>query len=153
MTDFDARRLGREILRGVGRGAVATVAMSVPMLLAGRKHMGAQPPKRITVGLFRRLGIRERNERQRNLATTLAHLGFGTAFGALFTTARAALRAPGPALPQGLAYGVGVWAVSYKGWIPALGLLPPPERDRPDRQWTMFFAHLVYGAVLGLERR
>ena len=54
-----------------------------------------------------------------------------------------------------MAFGLGVWAVSYLGWIPALGLLPPPYRDNPRRAWTTLTAHLVYGAVLGagLSRR
>jgi uncharacterized membrane protein YagU involved in acid resistance len=126
--------------------------MSIPMLLATPENMGTPPPKRITVGLLRRAGIRERNDRQRNIASTLTHLGFGASVGAIFTTGRALLRPRGPALPQGLGYGAAVWAVSYKGWVPALGLLPPPEHDRPDRQWTTFIGHLIYGAVLGLER-
>lgn len=41
------------------------------------------------------------------------------------------------------------WLVNYGGWIPVLGILPPPHRDRTDRQATMIVAHLVYGAVLG----
>ena len=49
----------------------------------------------------------------------------------------------------GAVYGLGVWAVSYKGWIPALGILPPPERDRPGRPVIMVAAHVVYGLVLG----
>jgi hypothetical protein len=47
-----------------------------------------------------------------------------------------------------------VWALSYQGWVPALGILPPASRDQPGRQWTMVAAHVVYGVVLGaMERR
>jgi len=42
-----------------------------------------------------------------------------------------------------------VWFVSYQGWVPALGLLPPAHRDRPGRPATMLIAHWVYGATLG----
>ena len=45
--------------------------------------------------------------------------------------------------------GEAVYAVSYAGWVPALGALPPADRDRPSRQLVMAAAHLVYGAVLG----
>jgi hypothetical protein len=50
---------------------------------------------------------------------------------------------------RGVAFALGVWAASYAGWIPALGLLPPPGRDNPRRAWTTATAHVVYGAVLG----
>ncbi len=153
MAQIDAGRLAREAVRGAGRGLAGTVVMSIPMLVAGRPVMGTQPPKRITVGVLRRAGVRERSERQRNVAGTIAHLGFGATAGAVFTVARAGLALRGPALPQGLGYGVAVWAASYKGWVPALGVLPPPERDDPARQATLLAAHLLFGAVLGLERR
>jgi hypothetical protein len=153
VAQLDAGRLAREAVRGAGRGVAGTVAMSIPMLVAGRPVMGTQPPKRVTIGLLRRVGVRERNERQRKVASTLAHLGFGAGAGTLFTVGRATLSLPGPALPQGLAYGIAVWATSYKGWVPALGLLPPPERDRTGRQVVLFVGHVIFGAVLGLEGR
>jgi predicted cobalt transporter CbtA len=111
--------------------------------------MGRQPPKRITEGLLGRLGLVPDEEGERNVATTLAHLGFGAGMGALFSAARAQLQLPGPPVVQGVVYGLAVYAVSYKGWIPALGILPPPEHDRPGRQAVTAFAHGVYGAVLG----
>jgi hypothetical protein len=63
----------------------------------------------------------------------------------------AALSAP----VHGIGYGLGIYALSYQGWVPALGILPPPRRDRSDRQVTMAPAHVAYGAVLGrlTERR
>ena len=139
----------REAVRGLGRGVVATVVMSVPILLADRRKMGKPPPKRITEWFMARLGARPDSDTGRNLASTVAHLAFGATAGAVFSTARAVLRTPGPPLLHGLGYGVAVWASSYKGWIPALGILPPPEHDRPGRQRVIFVAHLVYGGVLG----
>ena len=32
---------------------------------------------------------------------------------------------------------------------PALGILPPPEDDRPGRPAVMIAAHIVYGLTLG----
>ena len=50
--------------------------------------------------------------------------------------------------------GLSVWAVSYQGWVPALGILPKASEDRPARPAVMVAAHVVYGAVLGaLEQR
>ncbi len=139
-----------EVVLGSARGLVATAAMSVPMLAAGRSGvMGRQPPERIIDEAADTAGLEHASESERNVAATAAHLAFGASNGALFSVLRARLRPPGPSVVHGLCYGVGVWAASYKGWVPALGILPPPEQDRPGRQRVIFLAHLVYGAVLG----
>lgn len=148
---MQARGLVREAVLGSARGLVATAAMSVPMLAAGRAGiMGRQPPKRITDKAMDSTGLDHAGESERDTAGTAAHLAFGAGNGVLFSVLRARLRPPGPSVVHGLSYGLGVWAASYKGWVPALGVLPPPEQDRPGRQRVIFLAHLVYGAVLGL---
>ena len=139
----------RELLAGAVRGTVATVAMTVPMLVAPDAVMRRRPPKQITVRRLRKLRLDPRDEGERDALSTRAHLGLRTGMGSLFSVARAQLHPPGPAVLHGVAYGLGVWATSYKGWIPALGLLPPPERDRPGRQAVLVFAHVLYGGVLG----
>lgn len=76
------------------------------------------------------------------------HLGFGASVGALYGAA-ASLR-PGLAGPaSGVAAGLSVWGASYAGWVPALGLLPPPDADRPGRPTAMVASHVAFGAALG----
>jgi hypothetical protein len=127
-------------------GAVATAAMT-GWMLAGQltgTH-GEQPPKRLVRRLSRRIGLPARRQGTGiRLASGLAHLGFGTSCGALYAAA-----VPRSTVPRGIIFALGVWAASYAGWIPALGLLPPPGRDNPRRAWTIGTAHAVYGAVLG----
>ena len=142
--------LVRRAAAGAVRGVGATVAMSVPVLLAPDAVMGRRPPKHVAVGVLHRLGVDPGDEGERNVVSLLAHFGFGASMGSLFSVARSQLKPPGPALVHGLVYGACVWAVSYKGWIPALGILPPPDRDRPGRQGVMLLAHLIYGGVLGV---
>lgn len=137
-------------LVGGARGLVATGAMSVPMLVAGRTGvMGTQPPERITTEATRAAGVEPDSKTGLHAASTVAHLGFGASMGAAFALLHRFLRPPGPVVAQGLAYGLGVWAISYKGWVPALGIMPPAHEDRPGRQRVNIAAHLVYGAVLG----
>jgi len=38
--------------------------------------------------------------------------------------------------------------VNYAGWIPKVGIMPPPSRDRMGRPTSMILAHVVYGATL-----
>lgn len=139
----------RTVVEGAGAGAVATGAMTLPMLIAQRQgSMGTQPPERVVEEAEGEIGD-TLSEREENLAASLAHLGFGMGTGAAFALLHRALRLPVPTVVQGTGFAMAVWALSYRGWIPRLGVLPPPERDRSDRQRTMVAAHVVFGAVLG----
>jgi hypothetical protein len=136
------------LLRGAIAGTLATGAMSTLML--GTKRLGlvgGMPPEKITAKLLDRGGIGHSGTEQDVLATVL-HFGFGAAAGAAFGVV-----APRPMIarvPMGMAYGAAIWAVSYMGWVPALGIMPRADRDRRDRQAVMLAAHIVYGSVLGI---
>jgi len=140
----------KALLRGAVAGAIATVPMSLVMLGAKRAGlMGTQPPEKITARLLSALGWRQRSRETQDLVASLLHLGFGAGAGAVFVVLRRGLRLPGPAVLQGVAFGSGVWLVSYMGWVPWLRIMPPPDEDRPGRPQTMLAAHWVYGGVLG----
>jgi len=47
-------------------------------------------------------------------------------------------------------YGLVVWAGSYLGLLPAVGLHRPATREPAGRNGMMIGAHVVFGAVLGL---
>jgi len=138
------------LIRGAVVGAVATVPMSLLMLGAQRLGlMGAQPPEKITARLLTELGWRRRSKQSQDVAASLLHLGFGAGAGALFVVLRRGLRLPLPPVLQGVAFGSGVWFVSYMGWVPWLRIMPPADEDRLGRPQTMLAAHWVYGGVLG----
>jgi hypothetical protein len=143
----------RAAVDGAGAGVVATVVMSVPMLAADRAGlMPEPPPETITDDALTAVGVApaDRTETQKHAAASLMHLVFGAGCGIIYTLLRRRARLPLPSWVQGVPFGLGVWAVSYKGWIPAFGILPPPSRDRPGRVRTMMIVHMLYGGVLGL---
>ena len=116
------------------------------MLAAGRAGlMGRQPPEAIV----RRTGALVAVEPRGRLAdalATVAHLLFGAGTGAAYALLPPARRP----VVRGAAVGTAVWAVSYAGWVPALGALPPAgPRPTAATRSSMVVAHLVYGAVLG----
>jgi len=53
-------------------------------------------------------------------------------------------------ISNGVTYGLGVWASSYLGWLPAAGLHPPAHGESGGRNGMNIGAHVVWGAVLGL---
>jgi hypothetical protein len=122
--------------------------MSAVMVAGDRGGlMGEPPPTLIARTTLRKAGV-DRPSEAAGILAPLAHLGFGTAAGAAFgILARSVPRVPSRLL--GVVFGLAIWAVSYKGWIPALGILPPPEDDRPGRPAVMIAAHVIYGLVLG----
>lgn len=133
----------RDAARGAAAGVVATGAMSAVML-AFRKQMGEQPPDAIAKSAAHAVGA-EPTESEADVLALIAHLGFGLGVGAGYALLPRHLPPP----VRGIALALAVWAVSYQGWVPALGILPPADEDRPARPTVMIGAHVVFGAVLG----
>jgi hypothetical protein len=138
------------VLRGMGGGAVATVAMSAVMLAAQKAgFMGKLPPEKITETALDSLEV-EREESTEDALTTLAHFAFGVGCGGLFGWLHAKTASAGlsPEV-KGVTFASFVWLVSYSGWVPALGIMPSPKHDRRGRPTSMLVAHWVFGGVLG----
>jgi NAD(P)-dependent dehydrogenase (short-subunit alcohol dehydrogenase family) len=87
--------------------------------------------------------------RSLDVAALGAHFGFGASMGALYglLPERAQTRGGG-----GL-FGVAVWALNYAGWLPQVGLMPEPSRDRRGRPSAMIAAHWVFGRSLARAYR
>jgi hypothetical protein len=149
------RHWSRVLLAGAGAGVAATAAMSAVMFGFQKLGLlGRMPPRHIVEDTLARFRVLHRTSpAARKALSTVSHLGFGATQGMLYA---AALESPrvlrqGTATPQlrsGVPFALLVWAASYAGWLPKLGILPPPSRDRFGRPTSMIIAHAVYGAVL-----
>lgn len=141
----------RAMLDGAVGGGIGTATMSVVMLVARRVGlMGEQPPEAITAAALDASGMEDRDEDTQDILATVAHFGFGIGTGALFGMLHRRLPFRVNAAAHGVIFGSLVWATAYQGWVPALGIMPPASRDRPDRPQVMLLAHWVYGATLGI---
>jgi hypothetical protein len=143
----------QKLLAGAIAGTAATAPMTAAMKAlqqgAPTARRRAIPPREITVELARRAGIYgQLDGASEDAATTAGHFAYGGAAGALYPYARAYL--PGPTLVRGALFGVGVWAASYLGWLPAAGILRPATREPAGRNAMMIGAHLVWGATTAL---
>lgn len=137
---------------GTGAGIGATAAMSLLMVAADRIGlMGEHPPSKLGGRLLDRLTWFHSSEEKDALGTGI-HYAIGAGLGAIFALLRRLvppMRLPG----AGIVYAIGVWLVSYGGVLPALRLMPRPDRDRPGRQPVMVAGHVLFGLVLGLLTR
>lgn len=141
------------LLSGAFAGTVATAPMTAFMTRAHRllppEEKTPLPPAEITAKVTEEVGLRPHLDRdERRLATLLAHYGYGAACGALY--AALAPRSEEAPVRRGVGFGLAVWAVSYLGLLPALGLLPPATKHPARRNALMIAAHVVFGAALGL---
>lgn len=148
------RTENRSLLRQTTRGAVSSLAASTLMgavLLAAKKLglLGEDPPRKLTRKTLDAVGIRARGD-QLDAPTAAMHIGYGAMVGAVTGPLLERLESRPLRILGGVATGAAVWAVSYAGWIPAIGWMPAPHRDTPPaRPWVMLGAHLIFGAALG----
>jgi uncharacterized membrane protein YagU involved in acid resistance len=137
------------------QGAVAGFGATGPMTVLMDALKQAQgdpeplPPRQITGRLVEESGAKPfvSRETEHDL-TILNHFGFGTTAGALYGPIAEAC--PLPPVLAGVSYALGVWAVSYLGWIPAVGLYRSATEEPPNRNVTMLAGHVLWGACLGL---
>lgn len=138
---------------GAGSGVVASLSMSALMLAAQKAGLtGKLPPRKITQRALNALRV-PRGKKTDGLSTFAAHLGYGSAAGAFYSTWLKGRFLPRNPVAEGMLFGTALWAASYFGWVPAMKILPMPTKDRPGRSLTVFVGHLVYGAVLGFFGR
>ena len=78
----------------------------------------------------------------------LSHFSYGMAAGAVYGAL--AQKYPLSHLSGGITFGLGLWAISYLGWIPEAGILRPATQHPPRRTAVMAAAHVVWGSVFGL---
>jgi uncharacterized membrane protein YagU involved in acid resistance len=149
-------RIPRGMAAGALGGLGATLVMSAVMLAARRAGLTPQlPPDRIAEEGIEEVKEAPSTEDEEAIVATVTHFAFGAGAGALYGAMSAPIvRSPLPlAIGAGLAFGTAVWLVSYQGWVPALGIMPPASRDHPGRVATMVAAHWVFGAALAVTTR
>jgi uncharacterized membrane protein YagU involved in acid resistance len=145
--------LQTQLVYGAAAGLAATVPMSGAMLLMHRQlpewEQYPLPPREITEELAEKTGERQNmSEEELSAATAIAHFAYGAAAGAAY--AATAQKLPVSPLVKGTAFGLAVWAGSYLGWLPALGILTPATEHPAGRNALMITAHVIWGSVTGI---
>jgi len=140
--------IARELAAGAVAGTIATVAMSTLMLTAQRAGwLGEQPPRKLSDAVLDAVAGGRVDEGTRRVGTAIVHLGIGATAAALHQVGRSVVSRPRPAALWGGAFGALFWALNYGVVAPAIGIMPPPDRDRPGRPPVMLAANVVWGAI------
>ena len=137
------------VLAGFAATAPMTAAMELLFRRLPRHEQYPLPPREITEELTERTDIGDDLPEPHHQALTMAaHFGYGSSMGALYGLIfPRETKAP---MLQGTAFGLGVWAASYLGLLPALGILKPATHHPPRRTLLMIAAHIVWGSTLGV---
>lgn len=150
-----------KLLQGAAAGFIATAPMSLTMLIGWRllpqREKYHLPPRQITEEITERMGIEDHLDEPALVGLTVAsHFGYGALFGWIYALFEH--RTPMQSSLKGALTGVAIWIVSYLGWLPAMGILPPATSHPWRRNLLMILAHVVWGVTLGevtrkLDRR
>jgi hypothetical protein len=142
------RAIVRDLAAGAVAGTVATIAMSTMMLTAQRAGLlGEQPPRKLSDAVLDAVAGGRADERTRRVGTSIVHLGIGASAAALHQVGRRLAGRPRPATIWGGGFGALFWALNYVFVAPVLGIMPPPDRDRPGRAPVMLAANIAWGVV------
>lgn len=136
----------RRSVAGALSGLAATWPMTAVLVSASRRGLLDElPPLKIVHHLLPGLG-----ERPTRVLAAVAHAAYGAGAGA----ALGMLAPPAPLRRRTtIGYGLLVWFLSYQGWVPLAGVMPPVVRDRRGRALSIALAHVVWGAVLRVPAR
>jgi uncharacterized membrane protein YagU involved in acid resistance len=149
-----AKKTTDPMVAGALAGLLATVPMSIWMIFGQRllswRSQGPLPPAKITHRVLSAAGWQQELSRDQKAGlVAVSHFAYGGAAGAVYSRI-AATDSVQSAVATGAVYGLAVWSGSYCGWLPAVGLYPPPTEDTAERTVLMIGAHLVWGSATGL---
>ena len=132
---------------------VGTVVMTVPILVSQRvRFFHIPPPVEISANIARRTWLLpDRAHKSFPVVWIGAHLSYGMTCGMVYRLVRRFL--PRSQTLAGLFFGLGVWAISYLGFVPALRLYPWPTDDARPRRIVMIVAHGVFGVAVAKTPR
>ena len=136
--------MGNRLVAGTVAGLIATLPQSA--VVWGFKRLGVYRTREAPLVVTERLTQRFAGSNPSLPLQMAQHFAIGAAGGTACGITSAVVR---PGIVAGLLTGLGIWAASYRGLLPALSIMPPAEEDERGRAVTMFTAHVVYGAVMG----
>ncbi len=142
-----------DVLRGATGGLAGAIALQGLRMASARLLPATMPPMSNSPDSYLVMTAERRLPRKlayaipsavdRAAARTLA-LSYGAISGAV-----AASLAPtkAPLVVQGTILGLLTWAFGYLGWLPAVGLMAPVQRQRPAQVAGPIVRHVLFGIV------
>lgn len=142
----------KNLTNGFWAGVIATGPMTLTLFrifeALPRHEKKPLPPVMLVSEMSRTVGAEPRNRTKKEWLMMLSHFLYGGVTGAIYSQTVASMK--GSPSIKGSLFGLGVWAGSYLGWIPMLGLKPSATDTSGSRNLMMISAHLVWGSTLAV---
>lgn len=142
------------LFRGFWASTMATSTMTYSLFeafkrLTLRDRIKPLPQAQVATTVMKKADLTSKlNSEGRQEVAMIAHYGYGAVFGIAY--ALLASRVPGNPVVKGGLFGLGVWAASYFGIIPALNLEPKDRKQTPQRKAMIIGAHVVWGISMAI---
>ncbi len=147
----------KSVTRGAVAGLVGTTLMTAAMVLLKKAGMapGKLAPREITENLEQKLGVRSYlSEPAFEASWLMLHFGYGTMSGVGYALTQKVFNREERPFLIGLVFGILLWALGYCGWLPLIGLYPPPTRlSKRKIGAELIMTHLVYGTSVAATHR
>lgn len=141
----------KRTVKGTFAGLAATIPMTASMLAMYRWlpwwQQASLPPHEVTSNTLDAIGLEEIDEKHHKAATLVGHFFYGAVTGSFYPLVH---KLPAPTLFKGILFGLGVWAISYLGWLPAADMLEPANQRPLRRNLLMIVAHAIWGTSTGI---
>jgi putative membrane protein len=156
VTRLQSDSITSRMLKGAGAGLIATVPMTLSMILGWRllpaREKYPLPPQQITEEFAERLNIKDHvNAQRRDVTALILHFMYGMTAGSMYGLLEQKI--PLEERFKGSLAGLLLWIGSYLGWLPIFGILRPATQHPWRRNLLMIWAHLIWGATLGEAHR
>lgn len=156
---YDKHQTLTQALSGVLGGIAGGTAMTIMMTKVGPRLVprdvlpDTPAPQKVVQWAQSRAGVPEALDGEsKDVAALALHLAYSATSGAVYGVARSALPPlrglPAPA--AGFVFGLVVWAVSFEGLLPALGVMKRTTEHPPKRWPAPLLGHSVFGVVTAL---
>lgn len=156
MTEEEMNTAGRGALAGIAGGlAMAGMMFKVaPKVVPADMLSDGFVPKKAVEWAEAQVGRPNAlTDEQAQKVAMAVHLGYSALGGALYGLARQKLEQKEEHIPlpvAGALFGLAVWALSFEGWLPAVGIMKRTT-DKPVKKWPApIMGHLVYGTATAL---
>lgn len=140
------------ILRGIWASVMATGSMTLTLFGYFKQLPFLQrsplPPALLSKDIGKKTGLAENlDSQEQQLLTLVSHFGYGAVAGVAYTFLAQKIPVENPLL-KGAMFGLAVWAASYYGLIPGLGLVSAGTKMTRQRNLMMAVGHLIWGSSL-----
>jgi uncharacterized membrane protein YagU involved in acid resistance len=140
-----------DLVAGCLAGLGATIPMTAVMLvlhyLLPQRRKVPLEPLQVSQKLLAAGDVEPVTQEGANAVAAIAHLSFGATCGMVRPPLRQIV---GRRATRGPYYGLMIYAASYAGWLPMLGILRPPQRRPWQRNVILLASHLTWGIALDL---